>query len=86
MSFLRHWEIYQSDELFRGGSERQNRRPLLIVSMSFQLVIPGGLFSNRARFRFTNRGGLCRNPHDNTRLISSSMSMKNRHRWTKESR
>jgi hypothetical protein len=37
-----------------GGS--LNCRPLLIVSMSFQLAIPGGLLSSRARFRFANRG------------------------------
>ena len=30
--------------------------PSLIVLMSLQLVIPGGLLSSRARFRFTNRG------------------------------
>jgi len=30
--------------------------PSLIVLMSLQLVIPGGLLSSIARFRFTNRG------------------------------
>jgi hypothetical protein len=30
--------------------------PSLIVVMSLRLVIPGGLLSSRARFRFTNRG------------------------------
>ena len=30
--------------------------PSLIVVMSLQLVIPGGLLSSIARFRFTNRG------------------------------
>jgi len=30
--------------------------PSLIVLMSLQLVIPGGLLSSRARFRFTNYG------------------------------
>ena len=30
--------------------------PSLIVLMSLQLAIPGGLLSSRARFRFTNRG------------------------------
>jgi hypothetical protein len=35
--------------------------PSLIVLMSLQLVIPGGLLSSRARFRFTNRWLLCNN-------------------------
>lgn len=35
--------------------------PSLIVLMSLQLVIPGGLLSSRARFRFTNRALLCNN-------------------------
>ena len=35
--------------------------PSLIVLMSLQLVIPGGLLSSRARFRFTNRSVLCNN-------------------------
>lgn len=35
--------------------------PSLIVPMSLQLVIPGGLLSSRARFRFTNRRLLCNN-------------------------
>ena len=30
--------------------------PTLIVLMSLQLVVPGGLLSSRARFRSTNRG------------------------------
>jgi hypothetical protein len=38
------------------GSDSLTVAPLLIVSMSFQLVIPGGLLSSRARFRFTNYG------------------------------
>jgi hypothetical protein len=38
MSFFRHPEIYQSD-LFESARGRQ-RRPGLIVSMSFQLAIP----------------------------------------------
>jgi hypothetical protein len=38
------------------GSGSTPAAPVLIVSMSFQLVIPGGLLSSRARFRFTNRG------------------------------
>ena len=33
--------------------------PSLIDLMSLQLVIPGGLLSSRARFRFTNRCLLC---------------------------
>lgn len=41
------------------GANRRTVAPSLIVTMSFQLVIPGGLLSSRARFRFTNRGGLC---------------------------
>ena len=35
--------------------------PSLIVLMSLQLAIPGGLLSSRARFRFTNRALLCNN-------------------------
>ena len=35
--------------------------PSLIVLMSLQLAIPGGLLSSRARFRFTNRRLLCNN-------------------------
>ena len=35
--------------------------PSLIELMSLQLVIPGGLLSSRARFRFTNRCLLCNN-------------------------
>ena len=33
--------------------------PSLIVSMSSQLDIPGGLLSSRAHFRFTNQEVLC---------------------------
>jgi len=35
--------------------------PSLIAVMSLRLVIPGGLLSSRARFRFTNRQELCNN-------------------------
>jgi hypothetical protein len=35
--------------------------PSLIVLMSLQLVIPGGLLSSRDRFRLTNRSLLCNN-------------------------
>ena len=35
--------------------------PSLIDLMSLRLVIPGGLLSSRARFRFTNRRLLCDN-------------------------
>ena len=35
--------------------------PSLIVLMSLQLAIPGGLLSSIARFRFTNRPLLCNN-------------------------
>src|SRR2546423_12541842 len=35
--------------------------PSLIVLMSLQLAIPGGLLSSRARFPFTNRRLLCNN-------------------------
>jgi hypothetical protein len=54
MSFLRHREIYQSDELVRGRNRRRVT-PSLIVLMSLRLVIPGGLLSSIARFRFTSR-------------------------------
>jgi hypothetical protein len=33
--------------------------PGLIVSMSFQLVILGGLLSSRVRFRFANQKSFC---------------------------
>jgi hypothetical protein len=56
MSFLRHREIYQSDELnFRGRDLMIKVTPSLIVLMSLRLVIPGGLLSSIARFRFTNQ-------------------------------
>jgi hypothetical protein len=38
------------------GSASLAVAPELIVSMSSQLAIPGGLLSSIARFRFTNRG------------------------------
>jgi hypothetical protein len=38
------------------GSDGLAVTPHLIVSMSSQLAIPGGLLSSIARFRFTNRG------------------------------
>jgi hypothetical protein len=56
MSFLRHREIYQSDELNLRGRNLFKVTPSLIVLMSLRLVIPGGLLSSIARFRFTNRG------------------------------
>ena len=43
----------------RGRDE--NATPSLIAVMSLRLVIPGGLLSSRARFRFTNRRQLCNN-------------------------
>lgn len=55
MSFLRHREIYQSDELNVRGRNLVRVTPSLIVLMSLRLVIPGGLLSSIARFRFTNR-------------------------------
>ena len=54
MSFLRHQEIYRDNR----GSDL-SAAPSFIVSMSSQLVIPGGLLSSRAHFRFTNREALC---------------------------
>ena len=65
MSFLRHQEIYQvsqpscDSELVRGRDLAGT--PSLIDLMSLRLVIPGGLLSSRARFRFTNRPLLCDN-------------------------
>ncbi len=38
------------------GSGSLTVAPHLIVSMSSQLAIPGGLLSSIARFRLTNRG------------------------------
>jgi len=49
MSFLRHGEIYPSDE---GTILRPC--PLSSPWMSLQLVIPGRLLSSRARFCFTS--------------------------------
>jgi len=37
--------------------------------MSFQLVIPGGLLSSRARVCFTNRGRLLENDRSKARTI-----------------
>jgi hypothetical protein len=54
MSFLRHTGIYRDDR----GSDL-TAAPSLVVSMSSQLVNPGGLLSSRAHFRFTNRQALC---------------------------
>ncbi len=54
MSFLRHTGIYRD-----GGGSDLSAASSLIVSMSFRLVIPGGLLSSRAHFRFTNRQTLC---------------------------
>jgi len=45
--------------------------PLLIVSMSSQLVIPGGLLSSRAHLRFTNREPLC----DWSRAVASVLKL-----------
>ena len=64
MSFPRHKEIYQFDDLFssmtivlRDALVREARRgghTPLIVLMSFRLVIPWRLLSRRARLRFTS--------------------------------
>jgi hypothetical protein len=62
MSFLRHRGIYQSDEMKRRARSRLSRNhALLIVLMSSRLVIPGGLLSSSARFRFANRHSFCEN-------------------------
>lgn len=55
MSFPRYREIYQSDEINLRGRNLVKVTPSLIVLMSLRLVIPGGLLSSIARFRFTNR-------------------------------
>jgi len=60
MSFSRHQETHQYEAL-GWVRARQIVTPSLIVLMSLQLVIPGGLLSSRARFRFTNRRLLCNN-------------------------
>jgi hypothetical protein len=54
MSFLRHTETHQKTIIVRGRDRAAT--PSLIVPMSLRLVIPGGLLSSIARFRFTNRG------------------------------
>lgn len=54
MSFLRHTEPHQSDERVCERA-RPMATPSLILLMSLRLVIPGGLLSSIARFRFTNR-------------------------------
>jgi hypothetical protein len=66
MSFLRHGKPHQADERLNNSDlliERARPRghalaatPSLIVLMSLQLVVPGGLLSSIARFRSTNRG------------------------------
>jgi hypothetical protein len=58
MSFLRHRETHQNHNV-RGRDPVAT--PSLILLMSLQLAIPGGLLSSRARFRFTNRALLCNN-------------------------
>jgi len=58
MSFLRDWESIKSLKI---DSARQLKgrdlttTPSPIDLMRLRLVIPGGLFSNRARFRFANQ-------------------------------
>jgi hypothetical protein len=47
--------------------------PSLIVLMSLQLAIPGGLLSSRARFRFTNRRLLCNNTAANCKEAIAGM-------------
>ena len=52
--------------------ERQTgRRSLLIRSMSFRLVIPGGLLFSSARFRFANHRALSEKPSAQTSLFFS---------------
>ena len=59
MSFLRHTETHHKTLIVRGRDRAAT--PSLIVLMSLRLVIPGGLLSSIARFRFTNRRLLCNN-------------------------
>ena len=58
MSFLRHWEVYQVSQI-DSARQLKGRDPATTPSpidlMRLRLVIPGGLFSNRARFRFANQ-------------------------------
>jgi hypothetical protein len=72
MSFLRHGEIFRSDEL--AGEQQTGCRSPLIVSMSFRLAIPGGLLSSRARFRFANCGALSEEPLSLARTFSRQPS------------
>ena len=44
----------------KGSGRDLAATPALIVLMSSRLVIPGGLLSSRARFRFANRRPLCK--------------------------
>jgi hypothetical protein len=58
MSFLRHWEVYQVSQIdsarpLKGRDPATTPSPIDL--MRLRLVIPGGLFSNRARFRFANQ-------------------------------
>ncbi|MDQ3665570.1 MAG: hypothetical protein M3410_03040 [Acidobacteriota bacterium] len=69
MSFLRHWEIFRSDELAVVGEQQTGCRSPLIVSMSFRLAIPGGLLSSSARFRFANCGTLSEEPSSQARTF-----------------
>src|SRR5215475_4917998 len=54
MSFLRHREPHQPNA-YLSERARLVAAPSLIVLMSLRLVIPGGLLSSIARFRFANR-------------------------------
>ena len=56
MSFLRHWQIYQSDDGFGSRDEAASGiAPSFIVSMSLGQLFLGGLVSTRAHLRFTSR-------------------------------
>ncbi len=59
MSFLRHREIYQSDELNLRGRNLTKVTPSLIVLMSLRLVIPGAVALQHCPLPLHQPAGVC---------------------------
>src|ERR1035437_2557672 len=55
MSFLKAWEIYPSDLQIKNREQALSLSRRSSVRMSLQPVIPGGVLSSSARFRFTGQ-------------------------------
>ena len=55
MSFLKAWEIYPSDVQIKNREQAMLLLPALIGTDESQPVIPGGMLSSSARFRFTGQ-------------------------------